>query len=66
MAIITSEKGGVNIEEVEPNKIHKFFFELGKEIPENILDEIAKSYNLDAGLTDQIKQTVSKLFKCFV
>jgi len=66
MAIITSEKGGVNIEDVDPSKMHKFFFELGDEIPQDILEEIAKSYGLDGSLSDQIKQTVEKLYKCFV
>lgn len=66
MAIITSEKGGVNIEDVEPSKMHKFFFELGEDVPSEVLAEIGKSYSLDEPLTDQIKQTVKKLYKCFV
>jgi succinyl-CoA synthetase beta subunit len=37
MAVITSEKGGVNIEDVEASKMHKFFFELGEDIPLDVL-----------------------------
>jgi succinyl-CoA synthetase beta subunit len=33
MAIVASPKGGMNIEEVEPSKVHKFFFEPGEKVP---------------------------------
>ncbi len=38
MAIVASPKGGMNIEEVEHNKVHKFFFEPSDKIPINVLD----------------------------
>jgi succinyl-CoA synthetase beta subunit len=38
IAIVTSSKGGMNIEEVEHSKVHKFFFAPGDKIPSQTLD----------------------------
>lgn len=46
MAIIASPRGGMNIEEVDSNKVHKFFFPPSKTIPTEILDKIANCYEL--------------------
>jgi succinyl-CoA synthetase beta subunit len=44
IAIVTSPKGGMNIEEVEHNKVHKFFFEPSEKIPASILDNASSSF----------------------
>jgi succinyl-CoA synthetase beta subunit len=46
IAIVTSPKGGMNIEEVESSKVHKFFFEPSEKIPNEILDKAAASFEL--------------------
>lgn len=46
MAIVTSPKGGMNIEEVENNKVHKFFFEPSAKIPAEIVDQVSTSFEL--------------------
>lgn len=46
MAIIASPKGGMNIEEVEHSKVHKFFFPPTDTIPGEIVDNIAQCFEL--------------------
>ena len=46
MAVVASPKGGMNIEEVESNKVHKFFFPPSKDIPPETLDKIAECFEL--------------------
>lgn len=46
IAIVTSPKGGMNIEEVEANKVHKFFFPPDVNIPNTVLDQIVESFGL--------------------
>ena len=46
MAIIASPKGGMNIEEVDHQKVHKFFFPPAENIPSDILDQIAQCFEL--------------------
>lgn len=45
-AIVASEKGGGNIEEVEPSKIHKFFFPPTTNIPPEILNQVAACFKV--------------------
>ena len=66
MAVVASPKGGMNIEEVEKNKVHKFFFEPGNTVPSKILDEIAECFELTDDLTIQMRDVVQKLYKCFI
>jgi succinyl-CoA synthetase beta subunit len=44
IAIVTSSKGGMNIEEVDSSKVHKFFFPPGPKIPNDILDQASNSF----------------------
>ena len=53
LTIIVSEKGGVNIEEVDDKKIRSFLVPLSKEIDQNVLLEIIDFLHLT---TDQKKE----------
>lgn len=44
IALVTSSKGGMNIEEVEHSKVHKFFFPPGPKIPSDVIDKVSESF----------------------
>jgi succinyl-CoA synthetase beta subunit len=44
IALVTSSKGGMNIEEVEHSKVHKFFFPPGDKIPSRTVEEASESF----------------------
>lgn len=50
MAVITSQKGGMSVEDVEASKMFNFNFELESEIPSTVLDQIVRSYELNEDL----------------
>ena len=66
IAVVASPKGGMNIEEVEKNKVFKFFFDPGNNVPSRVLDEIAECFELTEDLTIQMRDVVQKLYKCFI
>ena len=55
IAIVTSSKGGMSIEEVEHSKVHKFFFPPGDKIPSKTLEEACESFELSEELTLQAR-----------
>ena len=44
IALVTSSRGGMSIEEVEKNKVHKFLFPAGEKVPSDVLDAAVKSF----------------------
>lgn len=56
----------MNIEEVESNKVHKFFFPPGQKIPSETLDKIVESFGLTEELSLPMRDIVQKLYKCFI
>lgn len=66
IAVVASPRGGMNIEEVEKSKVHKFFFEPGNTVPSKVLDQIAECFELTEDLTIEMRDVLQKLYKCFI
>ena len=69
IAFISSDQGGIDIEEVarkSPNKILTTKIDFASEISDKDCDVIVKIFNLDAEINNQAKSLVKSIYKMFI